>query len=342
MSKQDDFPLSGPTKEAAEQRPETLLALVCDRLKSQPSEARPVDRPNGQGASEVTGSEKTTPEPHPKGFSPTQPCPDDGHKLMRVDATGTPVSETLTAVLVRERCARGSWKPDPCSIMLEEALDSTISHEEFRRLRSFLYEVRRKQPLRRLLISSALSGEGKTFVSANLAQTMARRPNESVLVVDGDLRLSRLHRPLGAAAGPGLSEYLEGDTDLFSIIQRGPLDNLFFVAGGMPETNPADLISNGRLEVLFQRLAPAFDWIVLDSPPALLVTDASLLASLCDGILLVIRAGITPIDMARKALQMFRNKPLLGTVLNGSRPRTPYADYYGRSPATAPKKGRRK
>jgi len=226
--------------------------------------------------------------------------------------------------------------------MLEEALDSTISHEEFRRLRSYLYDVRRKQPLRRLLISSALPGEGKTFVSANLAQTMARRPNESVLVVDGDLRLSRLHRPLGAQAGPGLSEYLEGDADIFSVIQRGPMDNLFFVAGGTPKTNPADLIGNGRFEVFLQRLAPAFDWIVVDSPPALLVTDATLLATLCDGILLVIRSGITSVDMARKALQVFRNKPLLGTVLNGSRPRTPYKDYYGRSPATATKNVRRK
>lgn len=336
MSKQDDFPLSGLTKEVAEQR---VLAAVGGR---QSAEARSADHPNGQSAREATESEETRPEAHPDGCSPTQPRSDDGHKLTRMEATGTPASETLTAVLLRERCAKGSWKPDPGSIMLEEALDSTISHEEFRRLRSFLYEVRRKQPLRRLLISSALSGEGKTFVSANLAQTMARRPNESVLVVDGDLRLSRLHRPLGAAASPGLSEYLEGDADLFSIIQRGPMDNLFFVAGGMPKTNPADLISNGRLEVLFQRLAPAFDWIVLDSPPALLVTDASLLASLCDGILLVIRAGMTSVDMARRALQMFRNKPLLGTVLNGSRPRNPYADYYGRSPATAPKKGRRK
>ncbi|HEY6290583.1 MAG TPA: CpsD/CapB family tyrosine-protein kinase [Terriglobia bacterium] len=254
----------------------------------------------------------------------------------------TSSTESVTSLLLRERCIRSAWNPDPSSLMIDEALDSTIGREEFRRLRTYLHEIRRKQPLRRLLISSALSGEGKTFVSANLAQAMAFRPNESVLVVDGDLRLSRLHRPLGASAGPGLSEYLQGDADLFSIIQRGPTDNLFFIAGGTPRTNPADLISNGRLEALLQRLAPAFDWIVLDSPPALLVTDAAVLASLCDGVLLVVRAGVTQLDMARRALQIFRNKPLLGTVLNGSQPRMPYADYYGQSPATAPKKDRRK
>ncbi|HTS05638.1 MAG TPA: CpsD/CapB family tyrosine-protein kinase [Candidatus Eisenbacteria bacterium] len=305
MRKQDDSAMSSRSKHDSQHNLQTLSAVVLDRL---PVQTRPADRSSKDA--EVSG-------------------------FRRAD-------EAITSLALRQRCSRSSWKPDAGSVMLEEALDSTISHEEFRRLRSYLYEVRRKQPLRRLLISSALSGEGKTFVSANLAQTMARRPNESVLVVDGDLRLSRLHRPLGAAASPGLSEYLEGDADIFSVIQRGPMDNLFFVAGGTPKTNPADLISNGRLEVFLQRLAPAFDWIVLDSPPALLVTDATMLAALCDGILLVIRAGITSVDMARKALQMFRNKPLLGTVLNGSQPRTPYKDYYGRSGATAHKKAQRK
>ena len=339
MGKQDDFVSSGPSKDMAEQKLQALSAIVLDRL---PVQARSADGFNCESAPKASKSEKMHSEPHVDGSSPAQTRSDESLKLSRVGASSTPGAEIVTPLALRERCARSSWNPDAGSIMLEEALDSTISHEEVRRLRSYLYEVRRKQPLRRLLISSALSGEGKTFVSANLAQTMARRPNESVLVVDGDLRLSRLHRPLGAAASPGLSEYLEGEADVFSVIQRGPMDNLFFVAGGTPKTNPADLISNGRLEVFLQRLAPAFDWIVLDSPPALLVTDASLLATLCDGILLVIRAGMTSVDMARRALQMFRNKPLLGTVLNGSRPRTPYADYYGRSPATTPKKGRPK
>jgi capsular exopolysaccharide synthesis family protein len=339
MSKQDDFPLSGLPKEVAEQKPQTLSAIVLDRL---PVQARSADGFNSESALKASKSESMDSGPLVDSSSRAETRSDESLKLSRAGASSTPGAEIVTPLALRERCARSSWKPDAGSVMLKEALDSTISHEEFRRLRSYLYEVRRKQPLRRLLISSALSGEGKTFVSANLAQTMARRPNESVLVVDGDLRLSRLHRPLGAAAGPGLSEYLEGDADIFSVIQRGPMDNLFFVAGGTPKTNPADLISNGRLEVLLQRLAPAFDWIVLDSPPALLVTDASLLGALCDGILLVIRAGVTSVEMARRALQMFRNKPLLGTVLNGSRPRNPYADYYGRYLATAPKKGRRK
>jgi capsular exopolysaccharide synthesis family protein len=226
--------------------------------------------------------------------------------------------------------------------MLDGALDSTVSWEEFRRLRSHLYEFRSKQPLRRLLVSSALSGEGKTFVSANLGRVMAQRSSDSVLIVDGDLRLSRLYRPLGASASPGLSEYLQGDADIFSILQRGPVDNLFFVAGGASKCNAADLIGNGRLEVFLQRLAPAFDWVIIDSPPTLLVTDALLLGALCDAVLFVIRAGVTPVAMARRALHILRKRPLLGTVLNGSRLRMPYADYYGQYVPEPPKRGRRR
>jgi protein-tyrosine kinase len=269
----------------------------------------------------------------PDGNQDAHAVESSGDRVIAISKTDESEAATssLTSELLREQCPQAIWQPDPGAELPERELDATISREEFRRLRAYLYEVRKKQPLRKLLISSALSGEGKTFVSANLAQTMAFRPGDSVLVVDGDLRLSRLHRPLGASAGPGLCEYLQGEADLFSVIQRGPAENLFFVAGGTPRRNPADLISNGRLEELVRRLAPAFDWIVMDSPPALLVADASVLASFCDGVLLVVRVGLTPFDMAQKALQMFRNKRLLGTVLNGSRPKMRYAKYYAHS-----------
>lgn len=332
MSTQDRPANSSLPEHSPEEPPHTLLALVCDRLRSRPAAAHSGDEPKGQGEAKKNAAEQRGDD--------TQPAGDQ--RATRAENANLSKGESLTSVLLRERCRSSDWHPDPGSLMIDEALDSTIGREEFRRLRTYLYEVRRKVPLQRLLISSALSGEGKTFVSANLAQAMAFRPNESVLVVDADLRLSRLHRPLGASAEPGLSEYLQGDADLFSILQRGPTENLFFIAGGMPRKNPADLIGNGKLEALLQRLAPAFDWIVLDSPPALLVTDAELLASLCDGVLLVVRAGVTQLDMARKALQIFRNKHLLGTVLNGSQSHMPYADYYGQSPATAPKKGKRR
>jgi capsular exopolysaccharide synthesis family protein len=134
---------------------------------------------------------------------------------------------------------------------------------------------------------------------------------------------------LGTTAGPGLSEYLLGDADEFSIMQRGQVENLFFIAGGAAIENPAELIGNGRVKTLLDRVEPLFDWVVVDSPPAVPVSDASVLAKACDGVLLVVRSNSTPADVARKARQEFPEESLVGIVLNGtSDEAVPYARYY--------------
>jgi Mrp family chromosome partitioning ATPase len=103
---------------------------------------------------------------------------------------------------------------------------------------------------------------------------------------------------------------------------------LFFIPAGKPVSNGSELIGNGRLRVLLDRLAPAFDWIILDSPPIVPVSDAKLLADLCDGVLVVIRSGSTPFDLAQKACREFPKKQLLGVVLNGVAPGQAYTSYF--------------
>jgi capsular exopolysaccharide synthesis family protein len=201
--------------------------------------------------------------------------------------------------------------------------------EEFRTLRSRLYHAREKMPLAKLLISSPLPREGKSFTAANLAQVMVRQHGKRALLVDGDLRNAQLHRLLGTESTPGISEYLHGSVDEFSIMQRGPMENLFLIPAGRNNQNPAELVANGRMKLLFDRLEPLFDWIIVDSPPAVLVSDAALLANYCDGVLLILRSNATPVDAARRAAQEFPVEKLLGTVLNGIPPGlSPYAQYY--------------
>ena len=150
-----------------------------------------------------------------------------------------------------------------------------------------------------------------------------------MLLIDGDLRGPRLHEMLGATAGPGLSDYLQGKNDEFSVMQRGPLENLFFIPSGTEIQDPSELVGNGRLEMLLQRVATLFDWIIVDSPPAIPVSDASVLAKTCDGVLMVVRSDSTPSDLARKARQQFPDESLVGVVLNGTRDESaPYARYY--------------
>ena len=235
----------------------------------------------------------------------------------------------ITVKALQERCSRTHWHPKPEGTLFLSAQNQGLGTEDFRTLRSRLYLARQKQPLQTLLVTSTLPGEGKTFVAANLAQVFVRQRERRALLIDADLRWSRLHLLLGAPLVPGLSEYLQGSADEFSILQQGPQGNLFFIPGGQVAPQPAELIANGRFKGLLQRLAPVFDWIVIDSPPVIPVSDASLLAELCDGMLMVVHAGSTPFDLAKKVCEQFRTKRLLGVVLNRVAPTAHYGYYYG-------------
>jgi capsular exopolysaccharide synthesis family protein len=209
--------------------------------------------------------------------------------------------------------------------------------EEFRTLRSRLYQLRERQVLKKILVTSSLPKEGKSFVAANLAQVLVQQRGRRALLIDADLRAPGLHSALGAKSAPGLSDYLSGTADELAILQRGPMENLFFVPAGTMAPNPAELVTNGKLRGLLARFEPVFDWIIVDSPPVIPVSDASLMASWCDGVLLVARSNVTPADLARKARLEFAENQLLGVVLNGVEVDSSeyYSRYYYKAAATA-------
>src|SRR5438105_8031147 len=227
------------------------------------------------------------------------------------------------------RCAQHNWAPDTKTMLFFNAEEQGYGTEEFRTLRSRLYQMREKIALKKVLITSALPKEGKSFVAANLAQVMVRQHGRRALLIDADLRGARLHHALGTSATPGLAEYLLGENDEFGIMQRGAMENLFFIPSGRSVSNPAELVANGRLKILLNRVEALFDWIIIDSPPAVPVSDASLLANYCDGVVMVVRSNATPVDIARKARQEFKDKHLIGVVLNGIEAGSqPYNQYY--------------
>jgi len=239
-------------------------------------------------------------------------------------------SDQLTLEMIQTQVKKLTWHPDPKTMLFFGQEAYAFGTEEFRTLRSHLYAFRELEPLRTVLITSAAPGEGKSFISANLAQILVQQPGERVLLIDADLRWSRLHLILGTPATPGLTEYLSGEVNELSAIQRGPLDNLFFIPGGRHAANPSEIIANGRLKELLRRLSPLFDWVIVDSPPAMAVSDPRVMAEMCDGILLVVGAGMQPFDAVQKARQQFSSKRLLGAVLNRAEPRASYSyKYYG-------------
>jgi len=240
-------------------------------------------------------------------------------------AQGT--SFTVESLLARSR--QGHWNPDSKSMIFFNSEEHASGMEEFRTLRSRLYQLREKQPLSKLLITSALPKEGKSFTAANLAQVLARQHGRRVLLIDGDLRNPQLHNLLGTERGAGLFEYLRSEADEFSIIERGELENLFFISAGSSTSDPAELLANGRLRQLSNRLEPLFDWIIIDSAPVVPVSDAVLMANDCDGVLMVVRSNSTPTDAARRARREFADHNVVGVVLNGITPElSPYSQYY--------------
>ena len=194
-------------------------------------------------------------------------------------ATDAEEPQPAKADAVLQNIAQYRWKPLVASF--PTLADRGPGVEQFRSLRSRIYQTRYEGPLKTILVSSGMPSEGKSFVAANLAMSLARNSVNSILLIDGDLRRPTLHKLLGAPNEPGLSEYLAGYVELNAVLQRdlshgtdetgGPrgISNLTLISAGRCGDNSSELVSNRRIEELIVNLAPHFDWILIDSPPVL-------------------------------------------------------------------------
>src|ERR1700684_3883761 len=248
--------------------------------------------------------------------------------IARPEPSSSISSEHLRFDDLRKKCAHPTWHLDPNVNMFLNSTNTGHGAEQFRTLRSRLYQMRSTQPLKTLLVTSSVPAEGKTFVTNNLAQAIVRQPDRRCLIIDADLRCSRLHVPLGAPPTPGLTDYLLGEADEMAVIQHGQEGNLCFIPGGKEVSNPSELLLNGRLKTLLERVTPVFDWVILDSPPLLPVADASLLADHVDGVILVLRAASTQTSTAERACQELQGRNVVGGVLNAVEKAHAYGSYY--------------
>ncbi len=252
-----------------------------------------------------------------------------------LDAPAPAVS--LHAALDLSLVPTKAWRP------VLPSLPSLAEHgegvEQFRILRSRIAEFREQSSVKTVLISSGLPGEGKSFVAANLALAFARHKGNRVLLIDGDMRRSSLHKILGTVPDPGLTEFLSGAMSLTEVMQRpqitgsgnlpAGMSSLVFIAGGADGSKAGDLAASSRFGELIEQASNTFDWILVDSSPANLVSDAANLAHSCDGVLLVGREGVTKFKTAQQAQLQFKTSTLLGFVLNAVRKLPAKSDYYG-------------
>jgi succinoglycan biosynthesis transport protein ExoP len=189
--------------------------------------------------------------------------------------------------------------------------------EAFRKLRT---NVRLSIPDERtqpLLITSAGMGEGKTVVASNLATTLALS-NQRVLLIDADLRRPRLHRVFELPQEPGLSNLLVGEVVASQVIQKTNIPGLLVLTSGTVPPNPSELLESKRFKDFLAQLGQHFDWVLIDSPPVLPVTDAMVLSQIVAGVVLVVSADATPLQAARTAVDQLdvARARILGAVLN--------------------------
>jgi succinoglycan biosynthesis transport protein ExoP len=193
----------------------------------------------------------------------------------------------------------------------------SLGAEKFRLLRTRLRNLRERRQLQRLVVSSAVPNEGKTLVAMNLAVSLAKHTDERILLLEGDLRKPMLGQHLGIKALPGIGEWWASeDEPVTRFIYRFDDLQLWILPAGSATEDPVNILQSSRLLELYKHLSTCFDWIIIDAPPLLPMADVSFWSRQSDGLLLVVREGVTPKNILQKGLETLDNPKIIGVVLN--------------------------
>jgi protein-tyrosine kinase len=187
--------------------------------------------------------------------------------------------------------------------------------EQYRRLAARLMLAKAEHRITTVMVTSALPGEGKTLTAANLALTLSESYKREVLLVDADLRRPCVHQIFQVPNASGLNDGLKVDAD-----RRIPLlqfsDRLTLLTAGRPDADPMSVLSGSRMKRVLSEAKERFEWVLIDTPPIALLTDAHLLSGLVDAVVMVVRAGVTPLPAIKKAVAAVGPDRILGVVLN--------------------------
>jgi exopolysaccharide/PEP-CTERM locus tyrosine autokinase len=183
------------------------------------------------------------------------------------------------------------------------------------------------------MVTSALPGEGKSFVAANLAVSIARHINRSVLLMDCDLRRPSIHRQFGFGDTPGLSDYLSRGVELGSLLLKTGVEHLTILPAGSPTATPSELLSSERMSDLIKEVSARYHdrLIIIDSPPPRMAAESAALARQVDGILVVVKYAGTPREMVTDLIDKLGPHKVLGAIVNNFEMMSPYyaRKYYG-------------
>jgi capsular exopolysaccharide synthesis family protein len=175
-------------------------------------------------------------------------------------------------------------------------------------------------------VTSAAVGEGKTLTSSNLALTLSESYQKRVLLVDADFRRPSVHAVFGVPSHNGLADGLMSDNQRVQVCQFS--ERLSVLPGGQPSSDPIAALTSERMRQLVDEARENFDWVILDTPPVTLLTDASLVASITDAAVIVVKAGSTSCELVERAVQAVGRERIFGVVLNRASENAQTSEYY--------------
>lgn len=205
-----------------------------------------------------------------------------------------------------------------------------VEAEIFKILRTNILFPKKGLPPRTIMVTSAIPGDGKSFVAANLAISIAQGIEDHVLLMDCDMRRSRLHSRFGYRESvPGLSDYLSSKKPLQTLLKKTVVEKLTLLPGGTPSHNPSELLSSQAMKDLLNDTKERYKdrYILIDSPPPQLTAETTALAKIVDSIILVVRYASTPKDLTKDLVDKLGKEKIIGVVMNGYR--VPTTERYG-------------
>ena len=190
--------------------------------------------------------------------------------------------------------------------------------EQFRMLRSRIDSLAAESPLKTIAITSANAAEGKSNVAINLGVVTSMGVGQRILLVDCDMRRPMIHRSLGVEPQQGLAEVLTGRCSVDDAIIKVEGTNLDILGVRLQPQNPSELLASREMRDLLEEVRGRYDRVILDTPATLGLPDSKIVAGLCDGYLMVVRAGQTPREEVEAALEVLDRGRAIGLVLNGA------------------------
>jgi capsular exopolysaccharide synthesis family protein len=226
-------------------------------------------------------------------------------------------NQGLSAVAALARIETEQVVIPPGSRLVYNTDPHSPAADRFRTLRLRLQPLWRAGKLKKILITSPLPGDGKSTVAMNLATALSERGKRTVLLVEADLHHSPLTKNLGLSPRPGLAECLHGDRNPLELVRHlSPLD-WYALPAGEACSDATELLQGQMLPAVIDQLAAHFDWIVIDAPPVIPLSEVLSLKNHTDGTFLVVRAGRTSRDAVDEAIALIGKQHVLGIILNG-------------------------